>query len=710
MGIYGERLVFTDILIAHLALLVTIYFAVGWTKHHKNWFSSTIIMVLVFLLLFISTSELLIFKYSGVAFEKQTFLHLEPEALWVGFAIHPIKYSVAVLVLLLVCLLLFFQAKPIKLNKVSLLGFVLALIFLVYSIYGISAGRLLINYQQFIENQKIENLSAEDVADLKAFGIQPVAITKDTIEAEFLGKKRNLIVIYLESFSKGFVDSKKFPDLTPRINQLRAQHGEFENYQSTAKFTMQGLMSSICGLIPKTMSGNNISIDQMPYQQLPCLTDVLNKLNYQQEFIGGARKNFSNKATFLTAKGFDQVYGWLDFKKPKTYQTNDWGLQDTDLFDFALRRVIELDQKQQPYHLSLLTLATHLNGNPDPSCPLYLNQAKHHKFIQGIHCADFLLGQFIDELQKLNLLEHTSVLITSDHGVFPVPLIKQQFGTDFERNQLLGVLIDDSSFDQTLPLGLYDLAPTLIDSLHIKSNINFINGRSPSEINHDRYLLREAVLNGHRIPQGSCHTSIEINFPVDPCENQFLVQSTWRYATNFNQKDHLINLNKRIEFSRYQSGNSWHIELFLDGNEQLSAMMKHGYPLTPQRRKKSSHIYLLVYDLGSQKIASRNAFDIAANQVKSFQKLIQSETDRPRYYFIFTENGLDIQVQPAWKDTINSLGAQQFDFPNKAYFAVFKRSQGSTQMVEYSSDPYVEETLSFSGIQSLNWIDSAFNQ
>jgi hypothetical protein len=644
----------------------------------------------------------LIYKYSGVAFVEQTFLHFELQSLLVGFTIYPVKYFGVVAGLVILSLLLIKHTPEISLKKSTSFMLMLALFHLLFFGYGTSIGRLLVNYDEFKSSQKLNIMTSEEISPYERFGIQPV-ISNDYLQVKQSEGAKNLIVIYLESFSRGFVNNVRYPDLTPELNKLIGRHGEFENYHSTAKFTMQGLISSLCGLVPKLSAGNNIGEDQIPYKNLPCLTNILHQAGYQQEFIGGARKSFSNKEVFLKSKQFDEVWGWTDYDKPSDYQTNDWGLQDSDLFQFALERLEHLNQAKQPFHLSMLTLATHLDGNPDPACPSYSSEKQEHKFIEGIYCADNLLGRFLDSLEQRGLLENTAVLITSDHGVFPVDLIKNLFGKNFQRNRLFGVLIDDYQFDKSLPIGLYDIPSILLKVLKIKTNAKFINGRSPENIAHDRQILRENVLSNFEVPLiRQCNQNEPIEPPIDPCENSRLVEVIWRYAASFSTDEPIIDISKPIQLKTQQAGKKKMVEFILDGQEQLSKFLVEGYPLTKGQRKFRNHIFMVKFDLKNNSI-ERSAFNYTPSHTDYFVKKLNNDESMDSYYFIFTEFSTPTELIPEWEQLFNSLGSKKFKYPEEAYFGIYKKTNNSFRMIEWSSADPGGLNVTFDNINQLKF-------
>ncbi len=703
----------TDIALANLFLLIFIAVILKSTVNSRHRFLLIVPFVVLFLVICLAFTEVIIYKFSGVGFNEQTFLHLEPESLFIAFKMNPIIYSMVILGVLLWCILLLFS-PPLKTSATTAwILIIISLSGLYFTALGSAIGRFVTGYYQFNYNVELSGLTAKEVEPYRQFGIHPVYQDKASIQAEFKSSPKNLIVIYLESFSHIFSASDRYPDLTPHINQLKDTYGELENYQSTALITIQGLVSSQCGLIPQMLSGNNISKDQIQYQKLPCLANVLHQLDYQQEFIGGAKKHFANKALHLESMGFDKVWGWHDYDVPSDYQANSWGLQDGELFSHALERIKYLNEKDQPFHVSLLTLSTHLNGNPDPTCPKYASTPIKNEFLDGIHCTDYMLGRFIDNLKEQDILDDTTVFITGDHGVFDVDLIKELFGTDFNRNKLLGILINGLDFDTTLPLGLYDMAPMLMDSLNIDTNINFINGLSPGSIDHNRFLLRHNSLTPKDQLAPGCNKADNIAFPLDKCENERLMTLSWAHAATFTPN---IVWNKTFDPSiRIKSSQQkQQAQLIINGQDQTPLFLVNGYPINTHKRRFNHHIFLLVYDKKNNKIVSRNAykytatFDYIADYLRD--QLNHFNNNKDVILFIYTEGGRGQSPVASWDAVFEDLGSQHYNFPQEPYIGIIQYTEQGRQLMEWRQQDGHDITRRFSHINNIDFNTPAIHE
>jgi hypothetical protein len=503
-----DRPAFYLILLASLSLLLIL---LTWPVISRNKVSAfiskilkIILIFLVFLLIFI---ELAIVDFAGMAFGHEVMYHISLDAAILGLK----EYKfIIILVVVLIGLLTWFMMSAAQLLKrgISWIVFASSLVGFILLGHLTVVGRLYEAAKDYYVQTEIQTMSAKEIEKFAYLGIQPITTKKSDIEIQSKNHK-NLIVIYLESFSRVFTQSNKYPNLTPNLNRFSKQYKSLYPYISSANFTMDGLITSMCGFIPDMRMGNNTMASQQgTYSALPCFPDVLQKAGYRQEFFGGAKKEFAGKADFLLAHGFDQVVGWEDFVDLPEYQNEEthnwWGLHDDDLFNRVYNRVSELHKQKEPFHTQILTIGTHLKGFVAPSCEPYSESS--HQYIDAIHCTDQLVGQFVKHLDKAGILEDTVVYISGDHGVFNSNLSQELLGKQVEDRNLYGVIIDKNPLDSVYIESLYDLAPAVLKSVGVEHNVQFVLGRS-------NYTDKRFVFTRYSIyNQGKL---IEINYNCD---------------------------------------------------------------------------------------------------------------------------------------------------------------------------------------------------
>lgn len=597
----------SELILSSLGLLFVLWTLP--TKSRYNWlkFSQIILKsLLIFTVLFVVFAEAAMVDFSGMLFGPEAIVHFSLDAVILGINEYFWLFCLLLLFMTVAVIMLVYSNQILLSKKAQWLVFMPSILLLTYFFDHTVLGRYYEGVRQYIELNQIQVVNEKEIRKLEPIGMTPLAVNKLEITANSAIKK-NLVVIYLESFSEIFTTSSQYPSLTPNINRLKSQYTSLSPYLSTAKFTMDGLIGSLCGFIPNMTLGNNALTDSEKYYYLvPCMTDVLKKAGYHQEFIGGAKKSFANKDTFLLDHGYDQVWGSEDFDGHDAHHVsqkrNWWGLHDNDLFDFAAYRINLLKNKNKPFHISLLSLATHLNGFPAPTCQPYNSQAD--PFINAIHCTDQLVGQFIDQLETNGMLDNTVVFITGDHSVFSTSLTKGLFGESISNKNILGIIIDKNATNKNIPMALYDMAPVLLDRLEINHNVTFINGRS-NTFSSDRLLIsrRQVHKNGLAIQlDTSCEDSDELTADnLNLCTHRNAIKTLHGYSQTFRLGATL----------KYQAGSSLNViynedktsisEIKLNSKSIKDLFTRDGFKLN-ENNYSSADIFYVQFDPNKKSI------------------------------------------------------------------------------------------------------------
>ncbi|MCF6264342.1 MAG: LTA synthase family protein [Xanthomonadales bacterium] len=647
--IFLEKLTLSSIIFGSLGLFLFVTSLPGnFNNKYLRIALTTLKAILSILLLLLIISEVSIASFSGITFGVEVFYHFEWKAVVLGVREYRIELSIFLPLMLII---VFTLTKNVIFTTVKqqCFWFSIAIILLIFFIKSTVVGRLYLGLSEYYNFHAVP-VSVSQLADVNVFnhlGIQASAITKNEIKTHF-GNNKNIIIVYLESFSHFFTSSKKFPGLTPNINRLKKQHGELINYYSSAGFTMDALISSNCGFIPNTVMGNNTLLGaERPYFNLPCATDVLAKAGYYQEFIGGAHKSFANKGRFLLDHGFDRVWGWEDFDKEEKFQLegakNWWGLHDEDLFDFATKRIIDL-QGKGAFHLSVLTISTHLKGFVSPSCEKY--SEIDDRYINAVHCLDKLLGDFVQNLQKRNLLENSILILTADHGVLNSDIIRNLFGNNLNRDRILGIIIDGENKSIEEPTALYDLGPALLNMLGIEHNVKFIFGKDFQHANKERLLFskrhvfQEGVWRAlKRVECRADHNVLPV-LPIDFCELAHILKTVHGFTGSFGL----------LSGVNYDSGSILKITFNEDTKKILDILFNGGSLVRKFRRKAfilqpvyltREGVFMMFFNLKESNIFNMFNFGTGEKDLSTISATIKAYDNAP---FIIFSNRLDANL------------------------------------------------------------------
>ena len=323
-------------------------------------------------------------------------------------------------------------------------------------------------------------LSQLDIKKLSTLGLNEKTIMPDQLSAS---PGKNLVLIYLESLERLYLDESVFKGLTPTINQLLNDNFSFTNISQIpgTEWTMAGIVASQCGtplLSDNSLVGNNDIIQNGFLTEAICLGDVLHQAGYVQSYLGGASNRFAGKGGFLKAHHYDEVKGYDELKsrlQRKKYRTG-LGLYDDSLFKIAEEEYVRLANLNKPFNLTLLTLDTHHpKGHPSQSCTPYPYQK--NSILDAVHCTNQLLARFLNRLSRHPSAKETVVVLFSDHLAMRNEA-ENFYPAKYDRKLLFSILntslkgVNHESGSHT------DIAPTILGAMGVKHNAPFLAGRN----------------------------------------------------------------------------------------------------------------------------------------------------------------------------------------------------------------------------------------
>jgi phosphoglycerol transferase MdoB-like AlkP superfamily enzyme len=626
--------------LASLAVTLFVFFFPGKAKEPSFSKASVILKIfLIFGTLFIIFLEAAIVDFSGILFGPEVIFHFN----WDAFVLGVKEYRFQLILLIL--MIAFFVYCVVKTtyfinHKFSLIGFVVSLCLIIplfeFTIYG----RYYDGFNKYQNLKAVKQVAESEVKELDFLGINILTVEKQDIEVTKKGNK-NLITIYLESFSDIFVNNPNYPNLTPNLEKLSKRFHKISPYISTGHFTMDGLISSHCGFIPNMIMGNNtMATGDKFYYNVPCFTDVLKKAGYHQEFLGGAKKSFAGKGDFLLDHGYDKVWGREDFEETHEQDMTWWGLHDDELFSQAQNLLLTLQNKNQPFHLGILTLGTHLKGYPAPSCPTYKNS--DDKFIQAIHCTDFLIGSLINFLEQNAFLDNTHVIITGDHTVFNTSYTQNLFGSGVGNKNLFGLIVSKEKVNQKAPMGLYDIAPTALEMLAIKHNTSFILGDAFGGDSSRKIFTRNELFISGKESKLDSNCDFDLNKKivkkshVDLCDHRAIINKLYGYTENFKiQTGIKLGLNSEIKIY-YQNQFLKVASLTLNNKEIKQNFRKNGFIIDPESFFRKG-VFVVKINHESNNAEQFLFFD----EIQSMESYFENQSGVPKTSLVFFGVNLD---------------------------------------------------------------------
>lgn len=298
----------------------------------------------------------------------------------------------------------------------------------------------------------------------------------------FPEQKRNLIYIYLESMESTYADlpssvSNK-SNLIPKLEELAMNNTSFSDtdklggaYQtSNVGWTMGGIFAQSSGLPLKLpIDGNGLQFYDSFMPGATTLGDILNKEDYNQEFIMGSIKEFGGREKFLTEHGSYEIYDITSAKKLKKLPDDYyvwWGYEDSKLFDFAKEEVEKLSQIDLPFNFQLITTNTHFEeGYLEDNCPIITN----NKYANSVICSDQQVYDFVAWIQQQPFYENTTIVLAGDHLLMGEYLYKNK--VPLSNRRVYNVFINSAVTTENKNNRVFttlDMFPTTLASLGVE--------------------------------------------------------------------------------------------------------------------------------------------------------------------------------------------------------------------------------------------------
>lgn len=253
-------------------------------------------------------------------------------------------------------------------------------------------------------------------------------VSPDDVAIMFPEKKRNLIVIYMESMEATYASIQdgggKPVNYIPELTKLAKENVSFSNdgdlggagAAAETGWTMGGLFSSATGVPYKLpVDGNDAGMYESFAPGIKGLGEVLSENGYQNYFMCGSEAVFGGRQAFYEQHGDFHILDYNEAMKdgiiPEDYH-EFWGMEDEKLYEYAKQQLTEAAGQSEPFNFMILTVDTHpADGYICGLCgDTYENQYEN-----VLACASRQAAQFVDWVSEQEWYENTTIVITGDH-------------------------------------------------------------------------------------------------------------------------------------------------------------------------------------------------------------------------------------------------------------------------------------------------------
>ena len=274
------------------------------------------------------------------------------------------------------------------------------------------------------------------------------------IQKSTFTKKRNIVLLIMESFGNSFVGTLGGTPTTPHFDQMAKEGLFLSNMYSSSNRSNRGFEAILGSIFP-------IYADS--YLKLPksikgfwTVAKSLKKEGYETIFLYGGDSKFDNMKGFALSNGFDKVVDIYDFDSNIKRYT--WGVCDEELYKKA-NEILEHSNK--PIFLVAFTLSSHKPFDYPNGKIEYYQKEPIKSFANSIKYADYALSNFYSKLKRDNFFDKGMLTIVADHnahisGKKKIPVDEFRIPALFIAKDLQPKTIDTITHQ-------IDIAPTLLD-------------------------------------------------------------------------------------------------------------------------------------------------------------------------------------------------------------------------------------------------------
>lgn len=347
-------------------------------------------------------AQLISIYFSGGVIDYQFFVNLNVRDIWAGLRIFKLQAALAVLAFITGVALLFWLTQSI--NRIlpaylRLTGMGLCAVWL-----GHPEGPMA-KLAEIYQITTVRNTSFERA--LQHFPMTSY-VPKSALSAQ---KGKNIIVISLESFERGFLD---IPGIAPKLKQLTSRYTYYPNMPMGmgSSWTTASMYTYMTGVPFLVGDFSATPMENLQQTKLVSLGDILGQAGYQMRYVM-TNPEFADMGKIIRTFGI-QVVSEHDY--PDAYPKAPFGLYDRDIFDIAKKEVLKLRTQPAPFALFVSTISTHApNGFKDERMERWLGKIHREDMDFAAAALDYSVGDFIQFLESQGVLENTVFYIFPDH-------------------------------------------------------------------------------------------------------------------------------------------------------------------------------------------------------------------------------------------------------------------------------------------------------
>ena len=303
------------------------------------------------------------------------------------------------------------------------------------------------------------------------------------VDISFPNDKKNLIYIFVESLEMssasrdngGLVDKSYIPNL----EKLALENINFSNTEKLGGamqvdgvgWTMGGMVAQTAGIPLKIkVQGNHYDEYSSFLPGAYSLGEILEDNGYKNYLMLGSDADFGGRKQYFQEHGNYEIYDYNWAIKQRLIRESYyewWGYEDSKLFEYAKRELLNISSKDESFNFTMLTADTHFpDGYIDKSCAGDL--PFDTQYANSFYCSNKMIYDFIDWIKQQEFYKNTVVIISGDHLVMQGDIIKN---FDFKDRIVYNAIIHsdlETEYTKNRLFTTMDMYPTTLAAMGVK--------------------------------------------------------------------------------------------------------------------------------------------------------------------------------------------------------------------------------------------------